>query len=138
MKFNLKLSQKGLLLIAVPLMFELGFVCLLVSTLNELEREYRVEGHRRDVLMHVNGELNTILESATAMGMYQLEHDDRYKKQFEACILKLKNERTALEQAVSDSQIQDQEELASFNSKMIDVVNTLDQSKNLMQTGDRI
>jgi PAS domain S-box-containing protein len=138
MKINLKLSQKGLLLIAVPLMFELAFVWLLVSTLHELEREYRVEGHRRDVLMHVNGELNTILESATAMGMYQLEHDDRYKKQFEACIFKLKNERTALEQAVTDSQIQDQEELTSFNSKLIDVVNTLDQSKDLMQTGDRI
>ena len=136
MKVNLRLSQKAMLLIAVPLLFEFFFVTFLVLQLKELENEYARESLSRDVLMSVNLELNCLLQAAAAMGMYQLNRDDhKYIDQFNKTIDKLKVNRAQLNDLVKEDQGED---LKVFNSVLDSVMTTLDQCKFLSQGGDKI
>ncbi|MBS1989749.1 MAG: PAS domain S-box protein [Cyanobacteria bacterium SZAS LIN-3] len=53
MRFNLSLTQKSLILVSVPLAFELGFVIELQNLLHEVERENAREVHARAVSSHL-------------------------------------------------------------------------------------
>jgi PAS domain S-box-containing protein len=134
-KFNLKLVDKALLLIAVPLLFELCFVITLVYTLKQLEVEYRSEAAANQVLLCVNLVLNNIIDCAGAIGLYQINHDERYLKQLRAGEADLRIRRQQLLQIANQNQ---RAELATFNTVTDEVINTFEQVQRLIQSNDSL
>lgn len=86
MKFNLNLSlsHKGLILVAVPLVFELIFVGTLVMALKRAEHEIWRENHAKSVLSESNTLLKNFMDSGLALYMYGTTGADtaleRYKE----------------------------------------------------------
>ena len=82
--FNLSLSHKGLILVAVPLLFELVFVSTLVFALKRAEYEIWLERHSKAVLSESNAFLKNIMDSGLALYMYGTTGTDtaleRYKE----------------------------------------------------------
>jgi PAS domain S-box-containing protein len=135
MKFNLRLSQKAMLLVAVPLIFELAFVSMLVFQLKQLEGEYTAETLARDVLMTVNLELKSMLQAAGAMGMYQVHKEQRFKDEYRNALNDLKKYRLNLEELIKSDQSEDLEAFATTTDKL---VKSLGECDILANSGDRI
>ena len=66
---NLKLSHKGLILVAIPLIFEILFVGILVVALKRTEYEIGRERHSKTVLYEANALLKDIMDSGMALYM---------------------------------------------------------------------
>jgi signal transduction histidine kinase len=81
---NLSLSHKGLILVAIPLIFELVFVGTLVVALKRAEYEIWRERHSRSVLSESNTLLKNFMDSGLALYMYGTTGADtaleRYKE----------------------------------------------------------
>jgi PAS domain S-box-containing protein len=135
MQFNLKLSQKAMMLVAVPLLFELAFVSMLVYQLKQLEREYSAETQARDVLMTVNMELKSLLQAAGAMGMYQVHREDRFKMQYENALKELKRYRVDLERLIATDRGEDLIAFASYTDKLVKALSDCEEQAS---SGDRI
>ena len=124
-----------MLLVAVPLIFELAFVSMLVFQLKQLEGEYTAETLARDVLMTVNLELKSMLQAAGAMGMYQVHKEQRFKDEYRNALNDLKKYRLNLEELIKSDQSEDLEAFATTTDKL---VKSLGECDILANSGDRI
>lgn len=70
LSINLTLTQKGLLLVSVPLVFELGFVCYLWNIVEKSDQELRRQEHAREILTHMNSLTRKLVEAGTTAGSY--------------------------------------------------------------------
>ncbi|MBX9722022.1 MAG: cell wall metabolism sensor histidine kinase WalK, partial [Candidatus Obscuribacterales bacterium] len=80
--FNLKLSHKALILVAVPLAFELIFVGMLVLSLGRAQEAIRKEKHSVDVLAGANGMLRNIIDCSTVIFMYCTTGSDKIYERY--------------------------------------------------------
>ncbi len=124
-----------MLLVAVPLIFELAFVSMLVFQLKQLEGEYTAETLARDVLMTVNLELKSMLQAAGAMGMYQVHKEQRFKDEYRNALNDLKKYRLNLEELIKSDQSED---LVAFATTTDKLVKSLGECDILANSGDRI
>jgi len=69
---RLKLSHKGLILVAVPLIFELGFVATLYKMLDETEKEVRREARARAISKELNKLHSLMTQQAAGISGYGL------------------------------------------------------------------
>lgn len=136
--FSLKLSQKAVIIIAVPLLCELLFVTILVFTLSALEKEYVREAAAKDVLTYVNMELESMIEAMSSYGMYMLNRDQRFLDESHASIAQLQANRTKLKIAMEETPGFKQQELQVFNANTEQIVNTFEQCEKLIIAGNRI
>ncbi|HEY9731235.1 MAG TPA: ATP-binding protein [Drouetiella sp.] len=132
---NLTLSQKAMMLVAVPLVFELAFVSTLFYQLKSFDQELANEHLDRDILTTVNLELKCLLQAAGAMGMFQVHRDDRYKIQYQKALDELKKYRAELGEKIK---LDNSEDLHAFAQATDDVVTALDETDELVNSGDRI
>lgn len=123
------------MLVAVPLVFELAFVSTLLYQLNRFDSELKAEHLDRDILTTVNLELKCLLQAAGAMGMYQVHRDDKYKIQYQKALDDLKEYRAQLGEKIK---LDNSEDLNVFAAATDDVVQALDDTDALVNTGDRI
>lgn len=83
-KLQLKLSHKALILIAIPLAFEILFVAILVFALKRAELEIWRERHSTAVLSESNTLLKSVMDSGLSLYMYETAGSDtaleRYKE----------------------------------------------------------
>jgi PAS domain S-box-containing protein len=63
MKLNLTLSQKALLLVCIPLLFEIAFVGILAHLLQQAEHERAMEAHAKEVQSRVNSILGVLIDA---------------------------------------------------------------------------
>jgi PAS domain S-box-containing protein len=82
MHFRLTLSRKALLLVAVPLVFELAFIFILIGMLQQLELERQRETHARDVTMHLNKTLRYLLEGGSVSVLSRLTGSEAFENRF--------------------------------------------------------
>jgi CHASE3 domain sensor protein len=115
----MKLLHKALLLIAVPLLFQLCFVSILVISLRQLEQEYKREATARNVLICVNSVLSDIIDCAGAVGMLQVNHEAQYIDEFRKGVKDLRINRQRLQQIANSNQ---RAELARFNTISDEVI----------------
>lgn len=132
---NLRLTQKAMMLVAVPLIFELAFVSILVYQLKAFDNELIADHRDRDVLTLVNLELKCLLQAAGAMGMFQVHRDDKYKIQYKNALDDLKKYRSELGEKLKDDHSED---LNAFARATDEVVQALDDTDELVNSGDRI
>lgn len=98
---HLKLSQKALILIAVPLAFELAFVSALFLSIKQLSDAYYVSTLETNQLMLINSQMQLIIEAMGLRGMSVAERTDRYDQQISNTLNKAEARRQQLE-AVKD------------------------------------
>jgi signal transduction histidine kinase len=81
---KLTLPQKAMILVAVPLVFELAFLVGLGVVLDQAERERVREAHARDVSAHLSALLRLLLERETAVVVRHLsENNPNFKVGFQ-------------------------------------------------------
>jgi PAS domain S-box-containing protein len=134
MQINLTLSQKALALVAVPLVFELCFVGILMFTQHQLEVEYVKESEAKKASMFVNVELTTMIEGISAATMYAYSHEDRYLDQFNSAIKQLQNQKKHLSELMKSDMSGD---LLAFNELSDQMITTFDVVRQLRETGDQ-
>ncbi len=72
MHLNLRLIHKGLILVSLPLAFELLFVGVLFNLLNQAEQEIARELHARAVVSQINKIMQNIMEIFVGVGAYTM------------------------------------------------------------------
>ncbi|HEY9679846.1 MAG TPA: PAS domain-containing sensor histidine kinase [Drouetiella sp.] len=135
MKLDLKLSQKAVMLAAVPLIFELGFFCTLVYEVKNFDTQTKIQNQARDILTTVNLLLKSFLQAAGAMGMFQVHHEERFRKQYDHAIVEMKRLRLELDGLIKGDTSED---LVEFVGSSDELIRALEQCSDLVSTGDRI
>jgi PAS domain S-box-containing protein len=64
---TLSLGKKALILVTVPLVFELGFVAGFAYLVNQVDKERAREAHARDVAGHLNVLLRLVMERSSSL-----------------------------------------------------------------------
>ena len=83
-RFSLKLMHIGLILVAVPLVFELLFVGQLSQLLSQVEVERQKESEAREVQTRVNKVLKLLITIGGKMGAYAFTRGGEYLVQYNA------------------------------------------------------
>ncbi len=102
--FNqLKLSQKMLILVAVPLLFEFAFIMALNQLLEQSEEERQREYIARSILAHVNGVHRVLLDSGTASAGFSLTSDPEQRERRRKLLAEdLAKQKIALQKLLAD------------------------------------
>lgn len=110
-EFSLKLSQKGLILVCLPLAFELAFVIVLSFLLHEAEAEAAREAHSRAIVAQVNS-VNLLFQGAVSCvaGHYFAAKDENFRQRFGQIYRQLPAELAKLKEMVGDD-LGDKEDL---------------------------
>lgn len=82
MQLNLKISQRGFLLVSIPLVFELIFVFVLTSLISHAEAEMQREAHAKDVVRCIYKLQKDMLDCATAAISVNLTGDTFSNQRF--------------------------------------------------------
>ncbi len=82
-KLKLKFSQQVLLIISLPVLFQIIFVSVLTANLLELKSCYERERDVSDVMIEVNNFLSQIMTCAGSQAIYQITKDPKDRTNFE-------------------------------------------------------
>ncbi len=122
MKFQLKLSHQGLILVAVPLIFEIGFIAWLNEMQIETEREVERQTRAHAIVNHTNKLLRLMMDSAAGVGAYSVSESEDYLERSNRLRQAAKDELVVLEGLVKDSP---EERIAL--GKIKDIITTAEQ-----------
>ncbi len=105
MKFanSLTLAQKGLILVSVPLVFELAFVGVLAFLLHEAAQEIKREAHSRKIIEITNSTIEKILVIASGGGMFRMSNGRSSLKSYEETLELIPRELDRLSVELSDN-----------------------------------
>ncbi len=84
-RLSLKLSHKALILVAVPLFFELAFCGILAFLLAQSEAETFRERHARAIVAESNSLLKNFMDAGIFIYLYKTMKQDYMKRQIEIC-----------------------------------------------------
>lgn len=86
MRLNLKLSQKGLILVLVPIVFELIFVVCLATLLKQAEDGMIKENHSRAVVTMAHDLQKLFYDAGAALSFYRMTRDDAFMRRYQSAI----------------------------------------------------
>src|SRR5271154_5490831 len=99
---RLTLSRKAMILVAVPLVFELVFVGTLGVLLHEVDSERSREMHAREMVQHLNVLLRLILERVVTNLVYKTIDSKSARVRFHNAGQKMKEETVILKELSAD------------------------------------
>ncbi len=105
-QLNLKISQRGFLLVSIPLVFEIIFVAVLTSLITQVEAEMRREAHAKDVVRTVFKLQRDMLDCATAAASFSLTGDPYSDERFPLTQRWILQDLEQLDRLVVDNQEQ--------------------------------
>ncbi|MBA4078298.1 MAG: hypothetical protein C0508_24940, partial [Cyanobacteria bacterium PR.023] len=79
MRFDLKISQIGWILVGVPLAFELLFVGLLTYTVHQAELEIKRQEHAKDIVYCTSSAATYATQCAVNVGAYSVSRAEHFK-----------------------------------------------------------
>lgn len=79
---TLSLSRKALMLVSIPLAFEVVFVASLATLLHQVDYERSREAHAREVAMHFNNMLRILLDRGSSLVFSYLANSEVFHKRF--------------------------------------------------------
>lgn len=136
MRFQLNLRQKALILVAVPLLFELCLLASLYGLLVTAEKEISEADHAKQVI----GKMNEAIQLFNDVGYAFVIYDAKTNKFFEDRFLKLLNKIPAevneLTEIVS-SEPAHLAEIKEVSREVNDMMRSLMESKKLVDAGER-
>jgi signal transduction histidine kinase len=83
MRFNLKLSQQGLILVGVPIGFMLVFLISLLVLLMRVEQEAKETDRSKTIIAKANSLVKQYYDAASLLMIYKYTKTDKIKNQFE-------------------------------------------------------
>ena len=102
MKLSLNLRQKGLLLVAVPLVFELGFIGLLVILQGQAEKASERVAHSKAICISAETVIRSSYDSASAFVLFLVAKTPNYAVRYEAVAAKRKKQLQELSDLVGN------------------------------------
>jgi PAS domain S-box-containing protein len=135
--FNLTLSRKAIILVSVPLIFELLFVAGLVTLLEQAEQERAREAHARDVATHANSLLRLLLDAGISSILSYLTESESHRMRYRHLVDVFNSEARQLKLLVRDNE----HESAIFNRLAVlnDVcIKQLSATHEPMVNGDKV
>ncbi|MBX9690521.1 MAG: cell wall metabolism sensor histidine kinase WalK [Candidatus Obscuribacterales bacterium] len=101
MKLNLTLAQKAIVLVCVPLVFEIAFVGILAQLLRQAEFERAQEAHAKDVQSQVNVILGMIIDAGAGLVISEFAKSKRIRERYGSTADRAKEEFANLLRLVS-------------------------------------
>ncbi|HEY9785426.1 MAG TPA: ATP-binding protein [Candidatus Obscuribacterales bacterium] len=136
MRLNLTLSRKALILVAVPLLFELTFVAALVYLLQQAEVEREREAHARDVTNQINYSLRLLLDGGTASVIYHLSGNPQVQARYRRSLQQFPKEMRKLGLMVRDHP-NELEALLKMEVLFNETLQHLQEANERLSAGDR-
>ena len=102
-KITLTLAQKGLVLVGVPLLFELAFVGMLTFILSQVEKQSQLLSHSRAVISTTNTLNKLLIEAGAALSGYGVDKSVAYDDHYDAAIEQIPFELSDLEKLTKDN-----------------------------------
>lgn len=137
MKFSLNLQQKGLLLVALPLLAELGFIAHLVDLQQQSERAAERVAHSKAVCISAENVIRSSYDSASAFVLFLVSKTPTYADRYEAVTTKIKAQLKELAALVGNDpvQIENYQKLETESRETIEVMESI---KKTMQSQESI
>lgn len=101
---NLKLTQKGAILVAVPLFFELVFVLLLVVLLQQAEAEVREQTRFRSIIYQADDLSKLFHEANLTLLGYSITRSPQFYDRFDEIIGKIPKELDSLKSLTKENE----------------------------------
>jgi PAS domain S-box-containing protein len=131
---TLKLAQQNLLMIGIPLTFQVLFVVILLTALSDLEKQYDHVSHVRMVMGSINGLLNEMMAAAASEGLFQTTQNKPFRKLFMTGYAESVKQSAALKKLLAEEPTTDKDLL--LLKDLIDEMNvTFTQSSKAMDSG---
>lgn len=124
-KITLTLAQKGLVLVGVPLLFELAFVGMLTLMLNQVERQSQNLAHSRAIITKTNLLNKLLIEAGGALSGYSVDKSNTYADHYDAAVEQIPFELSDLEKLTRDNPA----EIASLE----EIENTVEKGLRLLK-----
>lgn len=99
---KLGIARKGLIVVAVPLIFQLLFLLTLAFFLWDNFEKMRVETHARNVLFSLNEIYSSVRDAATSLASYKSNHDDQALNVYDRKVVQVKKQLKHLKRVVSE------------------------------------
>jgi signal transduction histidine kinase len=115
---RLTIFQKGLLLVSVPLAFEIAFVSYLSNLLHNADLQIKREQHAKDVILHMDRLRRNWTESAFHATTYAYVHNPMLAYKYKEVLNEI------------DEEMQKMRELCKDNPKQMQILTYLDDCNN--------
>lgn len=127
MQFGHKIGQKGLILVAVPSLFEILFVFILSGLLNQAEKEAAVEAQSKAVIACANALTRATIDTTTAAGAYKITGNQLFSQRAELALESAKVQSDKLRVLLKNKpkRLKDLESVKSLIQQLVKVVEIL-------------
>lgn len=136
MKTHLTLSKKLMLLVAVPLIFELGFLLALGGLLRQVDQERQQEAHAREISTQLNILLRMLLDSIASGVMFQLTSDGSFTDKLRPVLPALKKQTEIINNLTKDNP-HEHEAADAIDRAGRETIAYWEESKQRVADGDR-
>jgi len=100
---TLSLGKKALVLVAVPLVFELGFVATFAHLVNQIDHERAREAHARDVAGHLNVLLRLVMERSSSLIVAHFTSRETFRRRADLAKKRFYREKEIITSLVQDN-----------------------------------
>lgn len=108
MRLNLKLSHKGLILVSVPLIFELIFLATLTALLRQAEIEVQRQVRSKAIISQANTLSKLFYDAGVAMGGYSITKSPLFSDRYDKIVHQIPQDLEELSTLVGDNARQQQ------------------------------
>ncbi len=108
MRLNLKLSHKGLILVAVPLIFEVIFLATLTYLLRQAEIEVQRQVRSKAIISQANTLSKLFYDAGVAMGGYSITKSPLFSDRYDKIVRQIPQDLDELKNLVGENSRQQQ------------------------------
>jgi PAS domain S-box-containing protein len=108
LRLNLKLSHKGLILVSVPLIFELIFLATLTALLRQAEIEVQRQVRSKAIISQANTLSKLFYDAGVAMGGYSITKSPLFSDRYDKIVRQIPQDLNELKSLVGDNPRQQQ------------------------------
>lgn len=137
MRFNFTLWHRALILVAVPLAFELIFVGVLMYTLKQVDMERQREAHARDVANHANTLLRLLLEAGTDSVLWHIMQQRHFYERYHEISEQVRIESDTLRWLVQKNDYE-RNKWSRMESLLMQTMDGMKQAHELVEDGDPV
>ncbi len=134
---TLSLGKKALILVAVPLVFELGFVASFAYLVNQVDRERAREAHARDVAGHLNVLLRLVMERSSSLIVSHFTSRETFRRRADLAKKRFYKEKEIITQLVSVNP-HEKEAWDKIYKLMDDGDRFFDHAKTMVEIGNKL
>lgn len=130
---NFSIFKKGLVLVAIPVVFQLGFIALMVQMRQESREDYRWSSQTKVVLAEIESTFRRLVEAHSDMRGHVITGEPAFAQAYDHAVAVLPGAIGKLRSLVRDPG--QQERLARIEQRSARLLGFLGELKWLMETG---